>query len=186
MEQGLDAYIRQQFGLGEHDIRTYSPLALAYIGDGIYELIIRTIVTERGNKQVRKLHRETSRLVKARAQAAMMDILLPLLTEEERDVYKRGRNAKTSRMAKNATASDYHRATGMEALVGYLYLKDDMERLCALIKEALSRYTPDEHAGTEARNMYENGTGSTAESTKENMAESMTENITENTGIAAE
>ena len=170
MEQGLDAYIRQQFGLGEHDIRTYSPLALAYIGDGIYELIIRTIVTERGNKQVRKLHRETSRLVKARAQAAMMDILLPLL----------------SRMAKNATASDYHRATGMEALVGYLYLKDDMERLCALIKEALSRYTPDEHAGTEARNMYENGTGNTAESTKENMAESMTENITENTGIAAE
>ena len=159
MEQGLDAYIRQQFALGEHDIRTYSPLVLAYIGDGIYELVIRTIVTEKGNKQVHKLHLETSRLVKARAQSAMMDILLPLLTKEERDIYQRGRNARSIHTAKNASASDYHRATGMEALLGYLYLRDDMARLCELIKEAVSRYTPDERAGTEARNLYENGEG---------------------------
>lgn len=152
----LDAYIRQQFGAAQHDIRTYSPLALAYIGDGVYELIIRTVVVEKGNKQVNKMHQETSRLVKAQAQAAMMGTLLPLLTEEEAAVYRRGRNAKSYTTAKNASVGDYRKATGFEALMGYLYLKGDMQRLLELVKEAVSHYIPNEHEGTETRNIYHN------------------------------
>lgn len=150
----LNAYIRQQFDIEEPDIRTYSPLALAYIGDGIYELIIRTIVIAKGNKQVNKLHRETSRLVKAQAQSAMMESLLDLLTKEERDIYQRGRNAKSYTTAKHASINDYRKATGFEALLGYLYLKGDMPRLFELVGEAVSHYTPNEHAGTETRNLY--------------------------------
>lgn len=151
----MDALIRQQFGIGQTDIRTYSPLTLAYIGDGVYELVIRTMVVGRGNKQASKLHRETSRLVKAQAQSAMMEILLPLLTQEEADFYRRGRNAKSYTTAKNASVNDYRRATGFEALMGYLYLKGDMHRLLSLVKEAVSKYTPNEYQGAEARNLYE-------------------------------
>ncbi len=151
----MDAYIRQQFHLKKDDIRSFSPLTLAYIGDGIYELVIRTAVVRQGNRQVKKLHRDTSRLVKAQAQSEMMETLLPLLSKEEADVYRRGRNAKSFTTAKNATVYDYHRATGFEALMGYLYLQGEMERLVALVKEAVRHYTPKERKGTEARNMYE-------------------------------
>ena len=89
----LSAYIREQFALDKHDIRTYSPLVLAYIGDGIYELMIRSMVVEQGNRQVNKLHQQASRFVKAQAQSEMMETLLPLLSEEEVQIYKRGRNA---------------------------------------------------------------------------------------------
>ncbi len=154
MEQGFDAYICQRLAIEKGDVTSYSPLALAYIGDGIYELVIRTLVVERGNKQVKKLHRETSRLVKAQAQSAMMDTLLALLTEEEADIYRRGRNAKSYTAAKNASVLDYRRATGFEALMGYLYLKDDMPRLLELVKKAVDSYQPNEHAGTETRNLY--------------------------------
>lgn len=156
MEQGIGTYIRQQFGIadGFMDIRSYSPLTLAYIGDGIYELVIRTIVVGKGNRQANKLHRETSRLVKAQAQSAMIEWLLPMLTEDELEIYHRGRNAKSYTTAKNASVNDYRRATGMEALMGYLYLKDDMQRLMKLVREAVSHYTPNEHEGTEARNLY--------------------------------
>ncbi len=114
----LDAFIRQQFALEEKDIRSFSPLALAYIGDGIYELVIRTVTVRQGSRQVNKLHRDTSRLVKAQAQSEMMKTLLPLLTEQEADIYRRGRNAKSFSVAKNASVGDYRRATGFEALMG--------------------------------------------------------------------
>ena len=117
----LDAFIRQQFALEEKDIRSFSPLALAYIGDGIYELVIRTVTVRQGSRQVNKLHRDTGRLVKAQAQSEMMKTLLPLLTEQEADIYRRGRNAKSFSVAKNASVGDYRRATGFEALMGYLY-----------------------------------------------------------------
>lgn len=155
VENDLSAYIRQQFEIGEQDIRMYSPLTLAYIGDGIYELIIRTIVVEKGNKQVNKLHREVSRLVKAQAQSAMMETLLPLLTGEEADIYRRGRNAKSYTAAKNASINDYRRATGFEALMGYLYLQGKTERMITLVKAAAENYTPNEHEGVEARNTYD-------------------------------
>lgn len=151
----LDAFIRQQFALEEKDIRSFSPLALAYIGDGIYELVIRTVTVRQGSRQVNKLHRDTSRLVKAQAQSEMMKTLLPLLTEQEADIYRRGRNAKSFSVAKNASVGDYRRATGFEALMGYLYLQGDMERLSELVQAAVAQYVPKEREGTLTRNLYE-------------------------------
>lgn len=116
------------------EIQEYSPLALAYIGDGIYELVIRTLVVNKGNKQVQKLHKETSALVQASAQSRMMRRLQEELTEEEHAVYKRGRNAKSVSPAKNQSVTDYRRATGFEALMGYLYLKKDWKRMLDLIR----------------------------------------------------
>lgn len=134
MEKGIDAYIREQFDIGEVDIRTYSPLTFAYIGDGIYDLIIRSIVVGRGNTRVNELHHRTSHIVKAHTQAEMIEKLMPHLTETEKDIYRRGRNAKSFTMAKNATVSDYRKATGFEALMGYLYLTDEFERIVELVK----------------------------------------------------
>lgn len=138
MEKSLEELLKLNFETKDISARSYSPLVLAYIGDGIYDLIIRTVVVNRGNTQANKLHRKTSSLVKAAAQSAMMDALMELLTEEEKAVYKRGRNAKSATMAKNATMADYRKATGFEALMGYLYLENQWERMVYLIKEGLS------------------------------------------------
>lgn len=155
METGLNAYIKGQFGLGhEVDIRTVSPLTLAYIGDGIYELIVRSVMVARTNTRAGLLHRQTSQLVKAEAQSKMMDILLPELNPEEESVYRRGRNAKSSTMAKNASIGDYRRATGFEALMGYLYLSDQTERLLELVKLAMDTYEPGESKYAEAHNRH--------------------------------
>ncbi len=121
----------------EVDIHTYSPLTLAYIGDSIYDLIIKNLVVNRGNKQVNKLHKETSSLVQASTQSLMMRTMQEYLTEEEHAVYKRGRNAKSVTPAKNQSVTDYRRATGFEALLGYLYLKKDWKRLLELVKLGL-------------------------------------------------
>ncbi len=129
--------IREQFDGEDADIRTYSPLTLAYIGDGIYDLVIRTLMVRHGNCQPNKLHKRTSALVKAASQAEMIDKIQDSLTEEELSVYRRGRNAKSYTMAKNATMKDYRKATGFEALMGYLYLKEETERMIALIKAGL-------------------------------------------------
>ena len=134
MGRGIDSFINEQFGIAEVDIRTYSPLTLAYIGDGIYDLVIRSVVVGKGNTSAGELHKRTSQIVKAHTQAEMMEVLLPLLTEEEADIYRRGRNAKSPTMAKNATMSDYRKATGFEALMGWLYLQDEFERLVELVK----------------------------------------------------
>ena len=140
MEKGINAYIREQFAIEKVDLKTYSPLTLAYIGDDIYDLVIRSIVVDRGNTKAGKLHQTTSQLVKAHAQSEMMHAIEPLLSEEEQDVFRRGRNAKSPTMAKNATMSDYRRASGFEALMGYLYLKDDFKRIVELVKCGLSHY----------------------------------------------
>lgn len=145
MEKGINSYIIEQFGIDQVDVKTYSPLTLAYIGDEIYDLIIRTIVVGRGNTKAANLHRATSQLVKAHAQSEMMHTIAPLLNEEEADIYRRGRNAKSPTMAKNASMSDYRRATGFEALMGYLYLKDEFPRIVMLVKTALADY--DEKTG---------------------------------------
>lgn len=142
MEKGL-GYLKETFELEYQDIRTYSPLTLAYIGDAIYELVIRTILVEKGNTQVNKLHKRASRLVKASAQSAMIEKLKPYLTEEEMGIFKRGRNAKAATMAKNATMSDYRRATGFEALMGYLYLTEQWERMLELMKTGIREVEQD-------------------------------------------
>ena len=140
MEKSIDSfveYLKHEFELEDKDIRTYSPLTLAYIGDAIYDLVIRTILVKHGNCQTNKLHARASALVNAAAQAEMAGKILPALTEEERSVYRRGKNAKPATIAKHASVSDYHKATGFEALLGYLYLGENTERMMELIKEGL-------------------------------------------------
>ena len=141
MEKSLgfefDSYMKELFQMEEVDVSTYSPLTLAYIGDCIYDLIIRSLVVNKGNKQVNKLHLETSSLVQASTQSLMMRTMQEHLTEEEHAVYKRGRNSKTVTPAKNQSVTDYRRATGFEALLGYLYLKKDWKRLLDLVKIGL-------------------------------------------------
>ncbi len=138
MEESM-TYLRESFGLPEVDIRTYSPATLAYIGDAIYDLIIRTILVERGNRSANSLHKEASAYVKASAQSALVDVLLDELSEEEQQYFRRGRNAHPASMAKNASMHDYRRATGFEALMGYLYLTHQMKRMIDLIKLGLER-----------------------------------------------
>ena len=126
--------LKELFELKDQDIRSYSPLTLAYIGDGVYELIIRTILVKKGNCPVNRLHKKASSLVKAAAQSNIMEVIEEKLTLEELSVYRRGRNAHSPTMAKNATMADYRRATGFEALMGYLYLKEDYSRMVTLIR----------------------------------------------------
>ena len=121
----------------QNDLRTYSPLTLAYLGDAVYELVVRTALVERGNCPVNRLNKMASDLVKASAQSQMAARIEPVLTEEEAAVYRRGRNAHSPTMAKHASMGDYRRATGVEALVGYLYLKGDMARVLELMDKGL-------------------------------------------------
>ncbi|MGN0425907.1 MAG: Mini-ribonuclease 3 [Acetatifactor sp.] len=134
---GLLGLIRSAFPQKEVDIRTYSPLTLAYIGDAIYDLIIRTVVVASANRPANDLHRITVRFVSAPAQARIIEALMETLTEEEQSVYRRGKNSKPHTTAKNATAADYMKATGFEAVLGYLYLKDDMERVLELVQTGI-------------------------------------------------
>ena len=135
----LKEVFMNEFGLEEQDIRTYSPLTLAYIGDAIFELVIRTVLVERKNTQPEKLHKAATKIVKAETQALLIEALKEDLTDEEMAVFKRGRNAKAVTRAKNATMSEYRRATGFEALMGYLYLKGDMERMIKLISLGIEK-----------------------------------------------
>lgn len=131
--------IKDSMGLKDIHIVDYSPLTLAYIGDGIYEIVIRTIIVDEANRQVNKIHKSAAWLVKAHTQSEMVQCLMDELTEEELSIYKRGRNAKSVTRAKNASMSDYRRATGFEALMGYLYLAGQSERMMKLIKIGLEK-----------------------------------------------
>ncbi len=133
--------LRELFSLKDPDIRSYSPLTLAYIGDGVYELVIRTILVKKGNCPVNRIHRKASSLVKASAQSAIMEKIEEHLTQEEHDIYRRGRNAHSPTMAKHATMADYRRATGFEALMGYLYLKEEYTRMLTLIRMGIGEET---------------------------------------------
>lgn len=113
----------------------YSPLLLAYIGDAVYEVFIRTSLIKRGNLPVNELHRLSKHYVSAAAQSEIIEKLEDGLSEEELRIFKRGRNAKPGTVPKNANVGDYHKATGFEALVGYLYLKGEFERLFAILSE---------------------------------------------------
>ena len=137
VEMSLDSHMRETFDMQEVDIKEYSPLTLAYIGDSIYDLIIKSLVINEVNRQVQKYHEKVSSLVQASAQSRMMRTLQGILTEEEHIVYKRGRNTRSVSPAKNQSVTDYRRATGFEALMGYLYLKKDMKRLMELVKAGL-------------------------------------------------
>lgn len=138
MEESVEfQYFKDIFQLEHKDANSYSPLALAYIGDSVFDVMVRTMIVSRVNKQVNKYHREASRLVCASAQAQMIKAIYDNLTLEEQEIYKRGRNANSYTKAKNATRGEYRTATGFEAVLGYLYLKEDFKRLTDVVKLAL-------------------------------------------------
>ena len=139
MEESLSLLekIKRDFEVKEVDINTYSPLTLAFIGDSIYDLVIRTVIVEQGNRQPQSLHKKKSSIVKAQTQALFIEALSDELDEKESDIYRRGRNAKSYTSAKNASIGDYRKATGFEALMGYLYLTGKEDRMLSLIKRAI-------------------------------------------------
>lgn len=136
-ETGSFQYFKDIFHIEHGQPELYSPLALAYIGDSVFDIMIRTMEVSQVNKQVNKYHKDVSKIVCAPAQAKMIMALKEHLTEEERDIYKRGRNANSYTKAKNATRAEYRKATGFEAVLGYLYLKEDFERLTDVVKMGL-------------------------------------------------
>ena len=113
-------------------VKEVTNLGLAHVGDGVYELLCRSYLIEKGGKTVLKLHKETVELVKAPTQAKFADKLRPLLTEEEMDYFRRGKNAHTHAAPKSATPQEYAKATGFETLFGALYLLGRKERLMEL------------------------------------------------------
>ncbi len=133
----LIQHIKSQMDLPDTDMKTYSPLTLAFIGDVVYDLIIRTLIVENGNAPVNKLHKKVSNLVKAPAQMELFHKIEDKLTEDELAIYKRGRNAKSFTSAKNASITEYRIATGFEALIGYLYLNNEFTRILEIIKSGL-------------------------------------------------
>lgn len=143
MEESLTLSMQETFGMNlrKNDTKQLSPLVLAYIGDSIFDLIIKTLlIDKRGNIQVNKLNREASGIVKAQTQSKLISYIEGELNEEELAVYKRGRNAKSYTSAKNASIGDYRRATGFEALMGYLYMSGQYARMMELVKKAIERH----------------------------------------------
>ena len=139
MEKDFLGDIERFFGESKLKPEQYSALGLAYIGDCVYDLIIRTIVIDLGNGKVKNFHRITSSIVKATSQAKLMKVIMEDLTQEEEAVYRHGRNTKSATSAKNASIVDYRVATGFEALIGYLYLKHEMPRALELVKKGLEK-----------------------------------------------
>lgn len=140
MAQSLNEDILRAFAISGKDIRSYSPLTLAYIGDAVFEIIVRTAVVGRGNAPVNKLHRHASHLVKASSQARILVAVSGELTEEEQDVVRRGRNSHPYTRAKNMSVSDYQEATGFEALMGWLYLRGEMDRAIDLSSKGIEAF----------------------------------------------
>ncbi|WP_081676105.1 Mini-ribonuclease 3 [Butyrivibrio sp. AC2005] len=134
----LAGIIRDNFDVPGEPMNRYSPLALAFMGDSVYEIIIRSMVVQEANRPAAQLNKMKIKYVNAAAQAKIIEYLEPKLTEEESEVYKRGRNAKSYTSAKNQSVTDYRKATGLEALCGYLYLKGEMGRLLELLKDGVS------------------------------------------------
>ena len=114
------------------DVNAMSMLGLAHMGDGVYELLVRAMLCAQGHKQVADLHRLTVSFVNAQAQAKAVKKILDELTPEELEVYKRGRNARVNTVPQHANLGEYHAATGLEALFGWLYLLGRRARICEL------------------------------------------------------
>lgn len=139
MEEILD-YLLKPFNIERKEAKEFSPLVLAYIGDAVYELMIRSILVSRGNRPVNKLNKDATSLVKAGAQSEIIKLISDNLSEEEYTVFKRGRNSSPHTMAKNASMTDYKYATGFEALIGFLYLDNRCDRALELVKLGIDLY----------------------------------------------
>ncbi len=135
----MEQSIRAGFGLEDRDVREISSLSLAFLGDSVYELVIRTLLVESGSLHPDELSRRKARLVNAHTQAVMADSFREqrLLTKEEEDVCRRGRNAKPATAARHASWKDYRKATGFECLMAYLYLTGQETRLVELVRAGL-------------------------------------------------
>ncbi len=141
MEESLSflSKIKETFPGKAQDVRAYSPLTLAYIGDAVYDLIIRSVVVGRANRPANDLHRITVKFVSAKAQAKIVAQLMEAFTEDELAVFRRGKNSKPHTMAKNATTTDYLQATGFEAVLGFLYLTEQVDRALELVKLGMDK-----------------------------------------------
>nr|WP_314609698.1 ribonuclease III domain-containing protein [uncultured Lachnoanaerobaculum sp.] len=139
MEEILD-YLLKPFNIERKEAKEFSPLVLAYIGDAVYELIVRSILVSMGNRPVNKLNKDATSLVKAGAQSEIIKLISDNLSEEEYTVFKRGRNSSPHTMAKNASMTDYKYATGFEALIGFLYLDNRCDRALELVKLGIDLY----------------------------------------------
>ncbi len=147
MDKGLTGNREASFWTITTDPGSYSPLELAFLGDGVYDLMLRVMVMKGGSQSVENLHREKAELACASAQSRMMRYMQPVLTGEEHAVYKHARNVKSVSAAKNASVVDYRRATGFEALIGYLYLKKEYDRLEELVQIGLDGLQGEAAAG---------------------------------------
>ena len=118
---------------------TTSTIALAFLGDAVYELLVRTYLCAQGKATGKGLHRAAVELVRAPKQAELSEKILPILTEEEHGVFKRGRNANVNSIPAHASRAEYQQATALEALFGWLYLRGEQERInalfCAMMEE---------------------------------------------------
>lgn len=123
----MENYFRMH--MTDQQIRAISNLGLAHIGDGVFELLCRSYLCARGGVNVGKLHHDTVQLVKAGAQSKFADAMLPILSEEEKAFYRRGKNAHVHEVPKSATPEEYAKATGVEAMFGALYLAGKTERI---------------------------------------------------------
>lgn len=141
MAEDLSFYknILLNFSKESPDIRSYSPVVLAYMGDAVLETVIRTVLVSRYTNKVSDINKKCSSIVKATTQARIVRLLLDeeVLTEEEKSIYRRGRNANTFTSAKNAGISEYKMSTGFEAVLGYLYLSERTDRLLYIVKTGL-------------------------------------------------
>lgn len=144
MDRSFLDEVNNAFELQGADVRQLPALALAYIGDCVFELVVRTTLVEQGTVHVSELSRKATALVRASAQAKLFRVIEGQLTEEEMDAFKRGRNVKSSQKAKNADIVDYRIATGLEALIGWLYMTGKQERAIGLIKAGLKEGRKDE------------------------------------------
>lgn len=131
--------IHRFFPTGKKDIRSFSPLKLAYLGDAVFEIIIRTLIIEETEGRVKHLHKRSSELVNAASQARLVAAIQDKLTEEEATIFRHGRNAKASSVAKHADIHDYRNATGLESLFGYLYLTDNISRAIELLHDGFTK-----------------------------------------------
>lgn len=129
--------MRKDFDIKPMDVMNLQPLVLAYIGDAVYEVYIRTMLVVNNKSNVNMLHKMSVKYVKAKSQADIVHRVNDRLTADEQDIVRRGRNAKSATVPKHADVTDYRYSTGFEALIGYLYLTNNYERLMEILRLAI-------------------------------------------------
>ncbi len=133
----MEEKVREIFGITAPDLRQVPVLTLAYVGDSVWELILRTYFAETTTLHGKPLHEMVQKYVTARSQAKTAEVLQAELTEEELAVFRRGKNARPETVTKHASPAEYYRATGLEALIGWLYLAGRTERAAELVKKGM-------------------------------------------------